>query len=132
MTDPGNIAAAIFRKGAGHRRLMVAIALEGLAEIAGLSGHHRDAAALWGYSHRLREMSHIAASGSRNQELHERLHLSEDAIGTEALQLEIERGEHMDLHEALDLATQVSDRIERPAADCPLRDQAKPGTPGAG
>jgi predicted ATPase/DNA-binding SARP family transcriptional activator len=87
-----------------HTRLMIAIALEGLAELAGLAGNHRDSAALWGFSHRLRERSHIAASGSRTQELDDRLHLSKDAIGAEALQLEIERGETMDLHDALDLA----------------------------
>lgn len=87
-----------------HSRLMVVIALEGLAELAGLAGNHRDSAALWGFSHRLRERSHIAASGSRSQELDDRLHLANDAIGAETLRLEIQRGETMDLHEALDLA----------------------------
>jgi predicted ATPase/DNA-binding SARP family transcriptional activator len=87
-----------------HHRLMVAIALEGLAGLAGLAGCHGDATALLGFTQRLRERWQIALSSPRTRERAEWLDGARTALGPEQVELELQRGRAMSFDDAFDLA----------------------------
>jgi predicted ATPase/DNA-binding SARP family transcriptional activator len=87
-----------------HHQLMVAIALEGLAGLSSRAGHHADAAALLGFTQRLRDRWQLALSGPRERERSAWLETARAAIGADRIELELERGQTLSLADAVDLA----------------------------
>lgn len=84
-----------------HNQLMLAIALEGLAELAAIGGRHDAAAELFGFTQEMRSRSLISSSGIRSRELEAWLERAREALGAEQVKLELERGRTMTLDEAV-------------------------------
>ncbi|HEX8805207.1 MAG TPA: hypothetical protein VF743_13465, partial [Acidimicrobiales bacterium] len=102
-----------------HHQLMVAIALEGLAVLAGLADRHAEAAALLGFTQEMRERGHISLSGSREAERAELLARVEEAVGSARAQDELARGRALDLDGAVRVAVTATTRF---ASDAGLTD----------
>ncbi|HEY3142782.1 MAG TPA: BTAD domain-containing putative transcriptional regulator [Acidimicrobiales bacterium] len=87
-----------------HNWLMMAIAVEGLAELSARAGESEDAAVLWGFTQQLRERRHISLSGARARERDEWLERARAAVGADRVAVAIDRGRSLDLDDAVRLA----------------------------
>lgn len=87
-----------------HHYNMLAIALEGMARLASLAGHHADAVALLGFTKAAREKRKIALAAGRKQEREEWLEGALAEIGPDRVASEVARGQAMQIDEAIRLA----------------------------
>lgn len=94
-----------------HNRLMLAIALEGLAGLAAMAGRHGDAAALLGFTQQMRERWRISVSNPRRRERDSWLDEAKATVGPDELELSLKRGHGLNLDEAVDLAEAATDGL---------------------
>ena len=91
-----------------HHRLIVAIALEGLAGLAVDLGDHRAAAALLGFAAAMRERWAIQVSGPRARELEAWLATARGAVGDDVVRRELARGRRLGFDDVLALAEEAT------------------------
>lgn len=87
-----------------HHHDMLAIALEGMARLASLAGHHEDAVALLAFTKASSEQRKITLSADRTQKRDEPLEGALAEIGPDLVASEVARGEAMYIDEAIRLA----------------------------
>ena len=101
-----------------HHRMMVAIAVEGLAGLAGGRDDHAAAALLLGFAGHLREVWQIGVSPPRARELDAWLADARRALGDERADHEVDRGRGLGLDEVLAVAEEATAEL---ALDVPSR-----------
>ena len=99
---------------AHHNQIVVAIALEGLAGLAGDLGDHAAAAVVAGHAERVRERAFIPLSPARRREHDEWVATAERALGRDRLVRELDRGRTTDLAGVLRVAEEATVGIGEP------------------